>query len=147
MAALDFDTVRTLVAANNRSPILSNELIICLIWKESGFDPAVKNAVSSAIGLMQITHAAVADVNANTPKGTHYSYSQMSDPAQNIQCGTYYLSLRIKRAGSDVAKGIERLGTGSGYAENLLAAEACMKRQQPPSSADQLKPCLFAIHP
>jgi hypothetical protein len=147
MAALDFDTIKTLVAANNRSAVLSNELIICLIWKESGFDPTVRNASSSATGLMQITRAAVDDVNANTPKGTHYNHSDMSEADQNIQCGSYYLDLRIKRVGGDVKKGIERFGTGSGYADNLLAGEACMKGQQPPSTADQLKPCLFAIHP
>jgi soluble lytic murein transglycosylase-like protein len=146
MAALKFDTVKAVVAANNRATNLSAELIICLIWKESGFDPAATNASSSATGLMQITRAAVDDVNANTPKGTHFDHSDMSDPAQNVQCGSYYLELRIKRVGGDVKKGIERFGTGSGYADNLLACEACMKGQQPPCSADQLRPCLFAIH-
>ncbi len=146
MAALDFDTVKALVAANNRSALLSDELLICLIWKGSGFEPAIKNRGSSATGLMQVTKAAVQDVNANTPKGVHYTHATMTDPAQNIQCGSYYVDIRIKRAGGDKTKGIERYGTGSGYADNLLACETCMQGQQPPNTADQLKPCLFAIH-
>ena len=146
MATLDFDAVKTLIAANNRSEHLSDALLTCLIWKESGFDPAIKNSGSSATGLMQVTKDAVTDVNANTPKGVHYTHPTMTDPATNIQCGSYYVDIRIKRAGGDVKKGIERFGTGSGYADNLLACEACMGRQQPPSTSAQLKPCLFAIH-
>ncbi len=146
MATLDFKTIRTLVIANNRSVKLSNELLTCLIWKESGFEPAIKNSASTATGLMQVTRDAVTDVNASTPAGVHYTHADMTDPAKNIQCGSYYVDIRIKRVGGDVKKGIERFGTGSGYADNLLTCEICMKRQQPPSTDDQLKPCLFAIH-
>lgn len=146
MAKLAFDEVKKLAQDNNRSSKVSDRLLLCLIWKESGFNDAVKNSTSSATGLMQVTRAAVTDVNANTPKGVHYIHSEMSDSAKNVQCGSYYLDIRIKRAGGDIKKGIERYGTGSGYADNLLACEACLKDLWDGKTPDQQTPCLFAIH-
>jgi hypothetical protein len=144
MAKLDFDAVKQLVVANNKSSV-SDRLLLCLIWKESGFDPDVKNASSSATGLMQVTRDAVTDVNHNTPKGVHFAHADMTDPAKNIQCGSYYLDIRIQRAG-DVKAGIERFGTGSGYADNLLACEKCLEKLWKGKTVDQQTPCLFAIH-
>ncbi len=99
MAKLDFETVKQLVMDNNRSEKVSDRLLLCLIWKESGFDDASRNSTSSATGLMQVTKGAVADVNANTPQGIHFDHSDMTDGARNIQCGSCYLDVRIKRAG------------------------------------------------
>lgn len=146
MAKRTFEEVVSLVASNNKSVNVSNELLTCLIWKESGFDDAVKNASSSAIGFMQVTRDSITDVNANTPKGVHFDYKDMTDAAKNIQCGSYYLDIRIKRAGGDAKKGIERYGTGSGYADNIIACETCLKGAGVGKVADQLRPCLFAIH-
>src|SRR5207249_635405 len=98
MAVLSYADVRKLVDGNNKST-LSTDLLVCLIWKESGFDPQDRNRRSSATGLMQMTNGAVQDVNRNTPKGVHFEHSEMTDPAKNIQCGTYYLQMRIDRAG------------------------------------------------
>ena len=146
MAVRTLDDIRRIVGDSNRSAILSNELVVCLIWKESGFDDAARNSASTATGLMQLTKSAVQDVNNNTPKGVHFDYGDMGDASKNVQCGTYYVDMRIKRSGGDMKKGLERFGTGSGYADNLLACESCMKGKQPPNTADQLTPCLFAIH-
>lgn len=66
---MTFDEIDSLVQANNNSKEFSNEFVICLIWKESGFDPAAKNSSTSATGLMQLTKGAVEMVNSNTPKG------------------------------------------------------------------------------
>jgi hypothetical protein len=41
MAVHTFEEIKKLVQANNKSKELSNESIICLIWKESGFDAAI----------------------------------------------------------------------------------------------------------
>jgi len=95
---------------------------------------------------MQITKGAVSDVNNNTPKGTHYDHGELTDPAKNIQCGSYYVDLRIKRVGGDVKKGLEQFGTGPGYADNILTCETCMKAKSQPGSPDELKPCLVDIH-
>jgi soluble lytic murein transglycosylase-like protein len=131
--------VKSYITSNNKSSV-STELLLCQIWKESGFDPNQKTG--SHVGFMQMYANAVKDVNNNTPKGTHYKYSEMTDPAKNIQCGTYYLQMRINREGGDVKKGLEGFGTGVGYADNILVCESCV--QNTPAKTDD---CLKAIHP
>lgn len=129
-----------MVRENNKSG-LSDELIVCLAYKESTFNPAVKNKGSSATGLMQITKAAVIDVNTNFGShGANFTHADMTDPVKNIQCGSWYLKLRVKWAKGDVAKGLAGYGTGSAYAASLLKCETC--RKQKPDSID----CLKATH-
>lgn len=128
MTKWNFEAIKKFVSDNNKSTLVSNQLVVCLIWKESSFDDAVKNSGTTALGFMQITKGAVDDVNKNTPKGVHFEYNEMTDPEKNIACGTYYLDIRIKRSGGKIAKGIDRFGTGSGYAENILSCEKCMKQ-------------------
>jgi membrane-bound lytic murein transglycosylase MltF len=140
MAKHTYAQIKVLVKNHNKSTKLSDDFIVCLIWKESGFDDAVKNSQSSATGLMQMTKAAVTDVNKVTPKGVHYTHADMTDPAKNIECGTYYLDLRIKWA-KDVTKGVEGFGTGKGYATKIFTCEGCMKGGK--SSAQS---CLDKIH-
>ena len=123
---LTFDRVKQLAAANNNCPAVSTELLVCLIWKESRFDPKAKNPNSTATGLMQMTTGAVDDVNHNTPAGTHFTHAEMTDAARNIACGSHYLRLRIERAGGDVKRGLEGFGTGPGYATNIMTCEACL---------------------
>jgi len=74
---------------------VTERLLLCLIWKESGFNSTAKNVAASATGLMQITKDGLADVNANTPKGVHFEHAEMTDAAKNIQCGTYDLDMRV----------------------------------------------------
>lgn len=140
VARLTYDQVKALVDNNNKSQ-LSTELLVCLIWKESGFDPNVPSSASTATGLMQLTVAAVDDVNANTPAGIHFQHSEMTNPEKNIQCGTYYLTILIKRHGT-IKAGLEHFGTGAGYADNILKCEQCIQ-----SAPAILQPCLGAIHP
>jgi hypothetical protein len=132
--------VTALVAGNNKSSA-STELLLCLIWKESGFDPAVKNSSSSATGLMQMTKGAVMQVNKSTPKGVHFEHSEMTDATKNIECGTYYVKIRTEWAGGDLKKGLEGFGTGAGYADKILTCESCV--QAAPAKTDD---CLKAIH-
>jgi len=138
-AKLTLGEVEAHISANTNSKYVSNALLLCLIWKESGFDPTTKSSASSATGLMQMTTAAVADVNRNTPKGVHFEHSEMTDPALNIACGTYYLDLRIDRAGT-VKAGLNGFGTGPGYADNILTCEKCV-----PTAQDK-QACLNRIH-
>jgi hypothetical protein len=132
--------VQAHIISNNKSSA-STELLLCLIWKESSFDPKEKSSTSSATGLMQLTKPAVTQVNKSSPKGTHFTHGEMTDPAKNIQCGTYYLKIRTDWAGGDLKKGLEGFGTGSGYADNILACEACIKAT--PADTDA---CLKSIH-
>jgi soluble lytic murein transglycosylase-like protein len=145
----EFTTVEALVKANNRSTSIPDELVISIIWKESGFDDASRNSHSTATGFMQMTHPAVDDVNANTPVGIHYEYADMLDGAKNIQCATYYLDIMVKRAGGDLTAGLDHYGTGPGYATNLLAAaQALQAAKDPDGQIDpaQAKACLAQIH-
>jgi len=132
--------VESYIAANNNAPV-SGQLLLCMIWKESGFDPTVKSSGSSATGLMQMTKPAVTTVNQNTPKGVHFEHSEMTDPARNIACGSHYLRIRIDWANGDLKKGLEGFGTGTGYADDILACETCIKGK--PANPDA---CLTAIH-
>lgn len=88
-----------------------------------------------------VTKIAVNDVNANTPPGVHFGHSEMTDPIKNIECGSFYLGMRIKRAGGKLKEGLDGYGTGNGYAENILACEKCLLGR-PTNSQD----CLNQIH-
>jgi hypothetical protein len=140
---LTYARIVELVEANNKCSAVSTELLTALIWKESNFNPEAVNPApgNTATGLMMITEDAVDDVNANMPVGIHFDHSSMTDAEKNIQCGTYYLGLRIKRAGNDVTKGLDRFGTGTGYSKNLFACEKCLKA----GPADP-QTCLNVIH-
>jgi hypothetical protein len=145
----DFATIAQWVATNNKSKNHSNELIVALIWKESGFDDASKSAKSTATGLTQMTIPAVDDVNRNTPPDTHFAFSDMLDGQKNIQCGTYYLDMIYHRAGDDLTAGLNRFGTGAGYATNILAAETCLQSAKGSNNVIDptlAKACLFKIH-
>ena len=119
---MTYEEIKALVASNNKSTLFSDQFVICLIWKETNFDPSLKNAKSSATGLMQLTKGAVAMVNSCTPAGVHFEHADMLDAAKNIQCGTYYLDIaKTKLAGVD-----KSYGTGAGYSKSIVACEACL---------------------
>jgi hypothetical protein len=139
-AGLTFDEVKQLITGNNKSTV-STELLLCLIWKESGFDPNAKSKSSSATGLMQMTKGAVEQVNKSTPKGIHFEHSEMTDSAKNIDCGSRYLQIRIDWAKGDVTAGLNGYGTGAGYSDSILTCETCLTK----APADPT-PCLTAIH-
>ncbi len=143
---LSLDEATQAAIQNNASTLLPAQTIICIMWKESGFDTAARNSKSTATGLLQMTKGAVEDVNRNSPKGVHFTHGDMTDPALNIACGSRYLDLRIRAAGGDVRRGIESFGTGAGYATNILACADCLTKLKDGKTEDQRRPCLFAIH-
>jgi soluble lytic murein transglycosylase-like protein len=67
------------------------ELVDSIIARESGYDPLARNPASSARGLMQVTRAAAQDVGAD--------WHRLDDPALNIEAGTAYLAMMIRRFG------------------------------------------------
>ena len=133
-----FEEIKKLVQDNNKSKQLSNESIICLIWKESGFDDAIRNSKSSATGLTQMTEGAVADVNRNFEE--KFEHSEMTDPAKNIQCGTLYLDLRIRWA-RKIEKGVDNYGTGPGYSHGIWRCKKCLQKDP-----NHFQKCLDVIH-
>jgi hypothetical protein len=139
---LTADEVISLLTANNHSSC-STELLVCLIWKESSFNPEAKNSGSTATGLMAITKAAVRDVNSHNSPDIVFEHSDMTDAAKNIDCGTRYLSILIDRWGGDLVTALEHFGTGAGYATALMKCEHCI--QNTPSN--NREKCLKIIHP
>lgn len=135
---LTFDEVQKLVEDNNQASNIRDRLFVCLIWKESGFDPTIKNSKSSATGLMQITKGAVAEVNR--VRKTTYSHDSMTDAATNIQVGTTYVDILMSRNGGKLAKALDAFGTGTGYSTSIIACSACMGDMSHPW------PCLHKIH-
>lgn len=138
MATLTFDEVKKLVTANNLATGIEDRLLICLIWKESGFDPAVQNSGSSAAGLMQMTKGAVAEVNR--VRKTTYTHADMTDAASNIKAGSTYIDILMKRNGKDIAKALNKFGTGPGYSSSIIKCSSCM------SDMDHPWVCLHKIH-
>lgn len=123
MRAYTFDEMAKLVKGNNKSKLFSDEFVICLIWKESGFRPTIKNQKTSATGLMQLTVAAVKMVNDCSPRGVHFEHSDMTDAEKNIQCGTYYLDIaKTKLNGVD-----KSFGTGAGYSKSICVCEKSLR--------------------
>ncbi|MCQ8895226.1 transglycosylase SLT domain-containing protein [Limnobacter humi] len=120
--ALTFDEIQKLVKENNRSKEFSDEFVICLIWKETNFNPSRTNS-QTITGLMQISKGAVDMVNKLTPAGTHFEHADMLDPATNIQCGTLYLDIAKNKLGGIDAS----FGTGKGYSKSIHTCEACLK--------------------
>jgi hypothetical protein len=134
---MTFDEISKLVSSNNNSKKFSDDFVICLIWKESNFDPTRASTASSATGLMMITKGAVEFVNKHTPAGVHFEHSEMTDGAKNIQCGTYYLDLCVEKlAGVD-----KSYGTGPGYSKSIEACEKCLGADR-----EHYMACLHKIH-
>lgn len=87
-------------------------MLTALIWKETSFDPAA-----------------------------NLLHSDMSKAAINIQCGTYYLDSCIKVKGGDFTAVLNRFGGKADYADNIVAAAACLA-----GNPTNPQPCPDAIH-
>jgi RHS repeat-associated protein len=139
LAALTSDQIRNIVAGNNKSG-LPNETIECLIWKESGFNPAIHAAGgTTAVGLMQVEKGAVDYVkrnigsldgvaDADIKTLSKITYAGMTDAQGNVAAGTAYLGLIIQRkAGGDISTGMDKFGTGPGYSKSINACSKCLQ--------------------
>jgi hypothetical protein len=144
---LTYGQVLGLVNKNNKSA-LSDALILCLIWLESAFDVEAVSQ-TGALGLMQLTSAAVDTVNANTPKGVHFEYNHptMFNAARNIQCGTHYLRILV-RLHHEIDTVLRHYGSAHPtseqarrYAANILNCQNCAL--QHPAN---IEACLHRIH-
>jgi len=128
------------VGKDNMSQLLSNAFIICQIWQESSFKNLSPISRNGPAGLMQISAGAVTDVR--NASGIPFTYSQWSDPGINIQIGTFYDDIEIKKAGGDVALAMDLYGTGH-YA-GLKCCEKCV--QEKLSANGDITPCLYNLH-
>ena len=133
---MTYEEIKKLVKDNNLSKEFSDEFVICLIWKETNFEPTATNS-ETITGLMQMSEGAVESVNRCTPVGIHFEHSDMTDPAKNIQCGTIYLDIaKNKLGGVDTA-----FGTGKGYSKSIITCEECLKK-----NVSHPMVCLHKIH-
>jgi hypothetical protein len=141
---LSFEQIAALVTATNLSG-QNNQLIICIIWKESGFDPTVSNG--KHIGLMEVGPGALSDVQkkASFGAGTGFANADLFDPATNISVGTYYLGLRFQGTGN-LNQGLDAYGTGPGYSDNILDCEQCLLNQNKNRQCSDPQQCLDKIH-
>ncbi len=149
MRTLTYAEAKTLVIANNKAKSFSNELILAVCWKESGFrsDATPNIPGNTSAGLMQMNHGAIDTVNRNTPAGVHFAYDDMLDPAKAIAAGTYYLQIILDKFpnASSVPEALDQYkGDGNTtYHVNLLAAERCLLTARDEAAA---LTCLHAIH-
>jgi len=131
--------IANLVAQNNKSG-QSNDLIICMAYKESTFDPdASRPGSQSARGLLGVTDAAATQVGV--------AYDELGDPATNIGPGSAYLAWRIHLNHGNVRNGLWGYGTGKAYADSLLKCEKCMVSHTKDSDECKTKNCLEPLHP
>jgi len=136
---MSYDQVAMLVSDNNFSG-QSNELIICLIYKESTFNPnAGLPGNQSATGLMGVTDAASTDLGIN--------WDHLKDPQINIATGTAYLGARIHWNHGNVKAGLAGYGTGPTYAESLLNCEKCLIHHSGAAVSCKTRDCLEPLHP
>jgi RHS repeat-associated protein len=139
-AALSYGDIANMVAANNFSG-QSDELIICLIYKESTFDPdAGLPGNQSATGLMGVTDGAATDLGVSWE-------SVEQDPQINVATGTAYLGYRIGRSHGNVGAGLAGYGTGSSYADAILNCEKCLNQNANEPCDVKTKRCLEPLHP
>jgi RHS repeat-associated protein len=142
LQALSYSAIANLVAQNNRSG-QSDDLIICVIYKESSFNPKSHASTSSAQGLMGVENGAAKDMGA--APGT------LTNPAINIQVGSGYLKGRINSrppfgGGGNVASGLAKYGTGPGYASSILQCEKCLNQNSNESCKLKTSKCLLPLH-
>ena len=132
--------IAQIIKDNNHSP-LSNEMVMCLMWQESGFDPDVEN--DGARGLMQIRkNQALAQVNK---KSGPFAWQDLFDPSTNTEVGTLYLNWVSQRPG-DLDRNIQRrYGTGDDYpVAKMRQCEKCL--QETCSKDGDVKKCLAKVH-
>src|SRR5688572_4600336 len=74
---------------------LDPALIKAVIWQESRFRPHVRGRAGE-IGLMQVREDAALEW-AEFEKMQNFDHEEITDPAKNIMCGSFYLSKVMKR--------------------------------------------------
>ncbi|HUL38610.1 MAG TPA: RHS repeat-associated core domain-containing protein [Thermodesulfobacteriota bacterium] len=126
--SLSYAEVEKLVYQNNLAISATNQLLICQISRESGFDwmavgrpfPEPRTLETQVpVGFMQMTQIAARQVN--------YDYNFLMFPDYNIRAGSTYLQYEVNRAGGDVEKGLNYYSFWArGYASGILQCEACL---------------------
>lgn len=125
---MSYGEIADLVQRNNHSG-LTDQLIICMLWNESNFNPAAGSGRPNiGSGLAGVTCIATQQVNSNYGF-TVYLYENWSDPSWSVDVGTRYLNWALTRiTDGDVTAALQRYGTGDTYpAGQIQDCENCLK--------------------
>jgi uncharacterized protein RhaS with RHS repeats len=119
-APIPCSDMSSLIKNNNQSK-LDDNIIKCIAYKESGFNPTALNKKSSATGLLQVTDGATIEAGGEP--------SMMANAAYNIQYGSKYVGMRVRRANGNIIKGLDGFGTGPGYGKAIEDCANCLKKK------------------
>jgi len=97
---LSFQQLLKVVGGSNMSQ-LSDRLVACVAWVESGGNPTAQNPNSSALGLMQMTTGTISSYvlpwYSDNPSFAGFTpqslYTQQVNPAISIMTGSAYLQM------------------------------------------------------
>ncbi len=70
-------------------------LVKAVVWQESRFDPQARGRVGE-LGLMQLRELAAIDWSSSQGIRS-FAFEQLRDPGTNIEAGTWYLAMALKR--------------------------------------------------
>lgn len=142
-----YGDIRSIVHQSNLSGF-SDELITCIIWTESSFDPFAASG-TGAVGLMQVSGVAVRDLNrVSRSRGQAFARSDVVvDPLVNVAAGSAFLRLIYDLyTGQNLSSAIQRYSTEPGYpVAKILECEKCLKEIRQICEGDPQK-CLEKIH-
>lgn len=158
--AARLNEIRQLVKANNRSTLPDN-MVVCQIYKESGFDKNAGVGKHGALGLMQVQRNAVKQVykyrlqkelghmpsdsmtkTAFADGDKMYESGQLTDEATNIQLGTEYMQYWLDKSPNQRAAYVSYRGDG-GKEDYYERIKACAdKLDQSPDNVQ----ILYSLH-
>lgn len=111
---------------------IENLIMLVIAYKESKFDPTVKNPTSTATGLFQIRKPTADDIqdriwpkfinpdNPIVPAGKRLA-DMRTEAIPSAQAAYVYLLDRIAAAGNSLTEGLNNFGTGKGYSDKIMA--------------------------
>ncbi len=113
---------------NNNQSGLDPDIIKCIAYRESGFNPTALNKPkhgqrpSSAEGLMGMTDGATMEAGGEP--------SMMGNAGYNIYYGSKYAGMMVRRY-HDLTKGLDHYGTGvgTGYGKAIQDCANCLKKK------------------
>jgi RHS repeat-associated protein len=140
LARFNVGEMRGMISRNNFSGY-SDNLVLCVAWNESNFDP-FRVSGTGPRGLMMVGRDAVTDLRR---RGLPYDQNSVDvDPEQNIGAGTAYLGM-MRRRWRGQTQALQHYGSGRSYPTRaILSCEKCLDQQTSCSSNPQR--CLERIH-
>jgi len=159
-AAATHPEVEPLVADAAARHGVAEELVLAVIWNESRFRPTATSP-AGAMGLMQLMPSTVRTLSERLGVADPDPY----DPAFNVDAGTYYLGLLLRRFAGDETLALAAYAAGPGavqrwqrqgrrlpascqrYAARVLAARDLFRQGERPSLVEPVPPTVRLPEP